>query len=82
MGLLLDLLTFPVSAPLKGALWIAEQITEQVEDELYNEERIRAQLIELELRFDLGEISESTYSEAEAALLERLRVARTRRAAE
>ncbi len=82
MGWLVDLLTFPVSAPLRGAWWIAEQITAQVEDELYNEERIRAQLTELELRFDLGEITEAAFLEAEEELLARLKVARQRRAAE
>lgn len=82
MGWLFDLLTFPVSAPLRGTWWIAEQITERVDDELYNEERIRAQLIELELRLDLGEISEETYLEAEEELLARLKVARERRAAQ
>jgi len=82
MGLLTDLLTFPVLGPIKGVIWIAEKVAEQAEKELYDEGAVRGQLMELELRYDLGEISEEEYLEAEEALLERLRVIRERQAAE
>lgn len=78
MGFLTNLLTFPVTGPLQGFLWVAEQITEQAEDELYNPQRIRQQLADWELRFDLGEISEETYLAIEDELLARLRQARER----
>jgi hypothetical protein len=81
MGFLIDLLTFPVMGPIKGVTWIAEKVNEQVEKELYDEDAVRGQLMELELRYDLGEISEEEYPEAEEALLERLRVIRERQAA-
>lgn len=80
MGFLTNLLTFPVTGPIKGVIWIAEKVNEQVEKELYDEDRVRGQLMELELRFDLGEISEEEYLEAEEVLLERLRVIRERQA--
>ena len=78
MGWLTDLLTFPVSAPVKTMLWVAETLTEQAENELYSADKIRAQLTELELKLDLGEISESEYEEVEEILLERLKIARQR----
>jgi len=81
MSLLTDLLTFPVTGPIKGLMWIAEKVAEQAENELYSEDKVRGQLMELELRYDLGEISEQEYEEAEAALLERLKVIRERQAA-
>jgi hypothetical protein len=81
MGFLMDLLTFPVLGPIKGVIWIAEKVNEQAEKELYDEDAVRGQLMELELRYDLGEISEEEYMAAEEALLERLRVIRERQAA-
>jgi hypothetical protein len=43
---------------------------------------VRGQLMEMELRLDLGEISEEEYLEVEEVLLERLRIIRERQAAE
>jgi hypothetical protein len=77
MGLL-GLLTFPVTAPLSGALWVAKQLTEQAEKEFFNEDTVRGQLMELELRFELGEVSEEAFNEAEETLLARLRYIRER----
>lgn len=82
MGFLIDLLTLPVLAPIRGVIWVAEKVAEQAGRELYDEEAVRGQLVELELRYDLGEISEEEYLEAEEALLERLRVIRERQAGE
>ncbi len=81
MKFLVDLLTAPVTMPLKGLVWVAEKVAENAEDQLYDENRIRGQLMELELQLDLGEIDEEGYMEAEEALLDRLRIARERKAA-
>ncbi|NTV63927.1 MAG: gas vesicle protein [Oscillochloris sp.] len=78
MGILSTIVTLPVSGPLKGVLWVAEQLTEQAEGELYNPQRIRQQLADLELRLDLGQISEADYLAVETDLLARLREARER----
>jgi len=82
MGWLTDLLTFPVTGPVKGLVWVAEKITEQAEKELYSEDAVRGKLLELELRFDLGEISEEDFTEAEASLLGLLSLIRARNKAE
>jgi len=81
MGFLIDLLTFPVMGPIKGVVWIAEKVAEEADKKLYDEDAVRGQLMELELRYDLGEISEEEYLEAEDTLLERLRVIRERQTA-
>lgn len=82
MGWLIDLLTFPLMGPVKGVVWIAEKIAEQADKELYSEEAVRGKLLELELRYDLGEISEEEYLEGEETLLRLLRAARERQEAE
>jgi hypothetical protein len=82
MGLLMNLLTFPVTGPIKGLVWIAETIQDEADKQFFSEESIRAQLMELEMKIDLGEISEDVYTEAETMLLQRLKIARDRRAAQ
>ena len=80
MGFLTNLLTFPVTGPIKGVMWIAEKVAEEADKKLYDEDTVRGQLMEMELRLDLGEISEEEYMEAEEVLLGRLRVIRERQA--
>jgi hypothetical protein len=62
--------------------WIAKKVAEQADKELYDEEKVRGQLMELELKYDLREISEEEYLAAEEILLGRLRISRERQAAE
>ncbi|MBU0493734.1 MAG: gas vesicle protein GvpG [Chloroflexi bacterium] len=80
MKLLFSVLTLPVTGPLKGVVWVAEKIADQAEAELYDGDKVRGQLMELELHYDLGEISEADYLAREEALLARLRVIREREA--
>ena len=82
MGLLLKLLTLPVSGPIEGVVWIAKKVAEQADKELHDAEKVQGQLMELELRYDLEEISEEEYLATEQVLLERLRISRERQAAE
>jgi hypothetical protein len=81
MGILTKLLTLPVTGPIDGTMWLAEKLLEQVEAEIYDEGKVRASLMELEQRLDLGEIDEETYLEAEDQLLKRLREIREYKAA-
>lgn len=71
MGLLTGLLTLPL-APVRGTVWIAERLIEQAELELGDETTVRRRLEELELRHELGEISDEELAEAEDALLAQL----------
>lgn len=73
MGLLTSLLTFPVSAPLKSAWWVAEKLHEKATAELNDPATIKAAIADLEKRMLAGEISEDDYEEAELELLTRLR---------
>lgn len=80
MGFLLKLLASPVTAPLKGVIWLGEQVEEKANAELYDPARIQAKLAELEMQLEMDEISEESYLEAEEILLERLQIGREMRA--
>ena len=71
MGLFVGLLTLPL-APVRGVVWIAEQVMEEMERELHDEESIRRELVQLELDFDDGLIDEEERQVREDALMERL----------
>jgi hypothetical protein len=71
MGLITGLLTLPL-APVRATVWLAEQIAEQAENELYDEGAIRAGLLELEAAREAGELDEEDIAEAEDALIARL----------
>jgi hypothetical protein len=75
MGLISGLLTLPL-APVRGTVWLAERIQEQAENEFYDENAIRARLMEIDEARQAGEIGEEEATEAEDALLERLIAAR------
>jgi len=71
MGLITGLLTLPL-APVRGVVWIGEQVLEQAETEYYDEGVIQAQLMEIEAAREAGEIDDETAAEAEDILVERL----------
>jgi hypothetical protein len=75
VGLISGLLTLPL-APVRGTVWLAERIQEQAEGELYDEDAIRAQLMEIDAARQAGEIDEEQATLAEDELLERLIAAR------
>jgi hypothetical protein len=75
MGLITGILTLPL-APVRGVTWVAEKVAEQAELELYDENRILRELIELEAARDREEISEEQFALYADQLLERLQVGR------
>ncbi|NNJ11147.1 gas vesicle protein GvpG [Chloroflexales bacterium ZM16-3] len=81
MGILLDILALPLTGPINGTMWIAEKLLEQAENEMYDEGKVRAKLMEMEMLLDLGDISEEAYMAAEEELLERMREIRAHNAA-
>jgi len=80
MGLFTGLLTLPL-APVRGVAWVTEQIAEQIDRQMYDEGSIRREMLELELAFDDGQITEEERTSQEEALLERLAISQSRRAA-
>ena len=71
MGLITGLLTLPL-APVRGTVWLAEQLLEEAEREMNDESAIRNALIELDDARASGELDEATANAAEDELIERL----------
>jgi cytochrome c-type biogenesis protein CcmH/NrfG len=77
MGLLTGLVMLPL-APLRGTLWLAEQLAEQAARELGDETTLRRRLAEAERDLELGLLSAEEYDAVEDELLERIELARGR----
>lgn len=75
MGLVSGLLGLPL-APLRGVLWLAEQIRDQAEEQYYDPVRIRAQLEEIDEARRAGTLPPEECDELEDELLQRLMVRR------
>jgi hypothetical protein len=75
MGFLTGLLLLPL-APLRGTIWLAEKLIEVAEQELDDESAARRLLVEAEIAFESGELTEAEYELIEDELLERLELAR------
>jgi hypothetical protein len=75
MGFLTGLVLLPL-APLRGTIWLAEKLAEVAERELDDEATVRRLLVEAEIAFDSGELTEEEYELIEDELLERLEIAR------
>ena len=66
-------------APLKMFTEIVEKIRDMAENELYGEDKIKNELLKLQLMLETGEITEEQYKETERALMDRLEEAATRK---
>jgi len=71
MGLITGLLTLPL-APVRGVVWVADQLAAVAEQQLYNPDAIYAELRELSADLEAGRISEEEFDRAEDLLLQRL----------
>lgn len=76
MGVLKHLLLWPATGPLALARFSLRQIDEATRRELTDDERIRDDLMALQLELELGSIDEAEYVAREAEIMERLREAR------
>ena len=76
MGLLSKLLFFPVAGPEAGIRWTLGQVQKVAEQELTDDTKIKNDLMELQLRLELGEIDEAEYAKAEGVLMQQLREVR------
>ena len=80
MGLFFNILTLPVTGPLKATTWVAEQVLEVAERDFYDEEAIRRAMQDAQTRYEAGAITEPEYDATVDALVERLIAAREYRA--
>ncbi|MBU7582148.1 MAG: gas vesicle protein GvpG [Nostoc sp. TH1S01] len=66
------ILLLPVMGPINGLMWIGEQIQERTNTEFDAQENLHKQLLSLQLKFDMGEISEEEFEIQEEELLLRI----------
>jgi cytochrome c-type biogenesis protein CcmI len=76
VGLFLSLVTLPVSGPVGGVLWVAEQVRAAAEREYFDEGAIRQRLADLEQQVEAGELAEDEFEAASDELFQRLLEAR------
>ncbi|HUK89156.1 MAG TPA: gas vesicle protein GvpG [Blastocatellia bacterium] len=65
-------------SPIAGLRFILDQVQKVADTELNDESVIKSQLLELQMRLELEEVSEEDYTEAEAELFARLRAIKAR----
>ena len=70
--LLTDMLTFPILGAPRMVYWVAKKIAETAEQEERDEGKLQGKLLELQMRYELGEIDDDEYAEQETAILDRL----------
>jgi hypothetical protein len=79
MFLLDDLLMIPLKLPISGFNWIMKQIQTMANEELLNDQPWKERLIELQMRLEVGELTEEEYTREEAVVFQALRDIRARR---
>jgi hypothetical protein len=73
MGFLKHLLFWPVTGPLFLLDFSMEKVEGVVREELTDDSQVKAELLELQLLLELGDINEDEYVAREAAIMSRLR---------
>ena len=76
MGLLSNVLFFPVTGPVAGIRWALEKVQTVVEEELTDDSSVKQELMELQMLLELGDIDDAEYVRLEAVLMQRLREVR------
>jgi hypothetical protein len=78
VGLISGLLTLPL-APVRGTVWVAEQVRREAERQYYDPGLIRRRLEEVDDARRAGELTEEEAAELEEQLLARMREGLRRR---
>lgn len=68
----LDLITAPVLGPIQMVQWLGQKLIEAAEMEMYDADRLKGELLELQAQYDMGEVPDEEYMELEEALLKRM----------
>jgi len=69
-------LVFPFLIPVKGVVWIGNKLKQTASAELTDKSKVREELLGLQMRFEMGEVSEEEYQKKESNLLSRLEAIR------
>jgi hypothetical protein len=70
-GLVTGIVTWPL-APVRGTVWVAEQVLREAEREWYDPAMLQRELDEVAARRDAGELSDEEADRLEEELVQRL----------
>lgn len=73
MGWILNILGAPVVGPLKLTKWIGEKIQDVAVQQMGGEDQLMAELIELQMKLEMEEVSMEAYDKREKEILERIK---------
>lgn len=76
MGLLLNILGAPLMGPLKLTQWVAEKIKEVADQRTGDEEKLKSELIELQMMREMDEIGQEEFEKKEKEILSAINAAK------
>ena len=77
MGLITGILFAPFMGPVYGVRFVLNALKEQVDTEAeHADARLQEELVALNMRLELGELTEEEFEAQESALLERIKAQR------
>ena len=76
MGLLSNILLFPITGPVAGIRWSLRKVAQVVDEELTDDGAIKQEMMELQMQLELGDIDDAEYARREAELMVRWREVR------
>jgi hypothetical protein len=65
-------LTAPVSGPIDLVNFVAKRVNDQVAAEYLDEGKVQADLLDLTMRYERGELDDTAFEEQQAAILQHL----------
>ncbi len=72
LKLLGDVLSAPVTGPVRGFEFILKALRDQVDAEMVDESKLQAELMQLGMRYQSGELTDAEYAAKEDAILEHM----------
>jgi hypothetical protein len=76
MGLISKVVFFPVTGPVAGIKWSLGKVMGVVEEELTDDTPVKNELMELQMKLELGDITDDEYVVREAEIMVKLREVR------
>jgi len=73
MAFILDDILF---SPIKLTIWLGEKLRDAAYQEMTDESKVHEALLQLQMRFEMEEISEDEYEKEETRLMEQLEMIR------
>jgi hypothetical protein len=76
MGIISKVVFFPVTGPVAGIKWSLGKVMGVVEEELTDDTPVKNEFMELQMKLELGDITDEEYVVREAEIMAKLREVR------